>query len=62
MKLPKNIKIPVIFYSSPHTKMLDKLKDIKVNKLIQFLKPFGFFDYLKLQINSKCGYFWIVER
>ncbi len=54
-EIAEKYKIPVIFSTHPRTqKMLDKLKDIKRNKLIQFLKPFGFFDYLKLQINSKC--------
>ena len=35
--------------------MLDLLDGIKINKLIQFMKPLGFFFYFKLQINSYCN-------
>ena len=47
-------KIPVIVSTHPRTrKKLDTL-DIKFNDLIQFMKPLGFNDYIKLQLNSKC--------
>ena len=31
-----------------------KLKNIKMDARIKFLKPLGFFDYVNLQQNSKC--------
>lgn len=46
--------LPVIFSTHPRTKnRLDKL-GVDTNPLIQFLKPFGFFDYIKLQQESRC--------
>ncbi|MDC1188030.1 UDP-N-acetylglucosamine 2-epimerase (non-hydrolyzing) [Gammaproteobacteria bacterium] len=46
--------MPVIFSTHPRTR--NRLEDlnIKTNPLIKFLKPFGFFDYIKLQMESKC--------
>ena len=35
-------------------KRIEKLKEIKIDDKIEFLKPLGFFDYIKLQQNSKC--------
>lgn len=52
--LAARYKIPIIFSTHPRTrKRLEKLGR-KINPLIQFLKPFGFFDYIKLQIESRC--------
>jgi len=46
--------LPVIFSTHPRTQnRLDKL-GVAANPLIQFLKPFGFFDYIKLQQESRC--------
>ncbi len=46
---------PIILSTHPRTrKRLDALKDIKLHNLIQDLKPFGFFDYVKLQKESYC--------
>lgn len=51
--ISKNYKMPVIVSTHPRTqKKLDKLK-IKLNKHILFLKPLGYCDYNKLQINAK---------
>ncbi len=48
-------KIPIIVSAHPRTqKRLNDLKNQKLNSFIQFLKPFGFFDYIKLQLNAKC--------
>ena len=47
-----NVKI--IVSTHPRTKeRLNALKKIKIDKRVEFLKPFGFFDYLTLQLKSK---------
>jgi UDP-N-acetyl-L-fucosamine synthase len=47
--------IPVIISTHPRTrKRLELLKSFKYNKNLIFLKPFGFLDYVKLQMNSFC--------
>jgi UDP-N-acetylglucosamine 2-epimerase len=46
---------PVIVSTHPRTrKRLDALDLGKLNTHIQFLKPFGFCDYIKLQMESLC--------
>lgn len=46
---------PVIFSTHPRTrKNMGSLKAFKLNDQIKFMKPFGFFDYVKLQKNSLC--------
>jgi len=46
---------PVIVSTHPRTrKRLDALDLGKLNPHIQFLKPFGFCDYIKLQMESLC--------
>lgn len=52
-KISKIYKNKVIFSAHPRTR--NKLKKInkKISKNIIFFKPFKFFDYLKLQINSR---------
>ncbi len=48
-------KLPVVVSTHPRTrKRLEDVRDIKINPLIQFLKPFGFLDYNKLQMCAKC--------
>ena len=47
-------KIPIIFSAHPRTVKKLKQRNIKLNKLIQMLKPFGYFDYCKLQLSAKC--------
>mgnify|MGYP001330758880 CR=1 FL=1 len=49
-------KLPIIVSTHPRTrKMLEKI-DIETSKNtdIKFMKPFGFFDYIKLQLKSYC--------
>jgi UDP-N-acetylglucosamine 2-epimerase len=46
---------PVIVSTHPRTKKrLDSMELSQLNPLIQFLKPFGFCDYIKLQMESLC--------
>ena len=46
---------PVIFSTHPRTrKRLENQKKIKLDKTIRFLKPLGFLDYVKLQMNAFC--------
>ena len=46
---------PVIVSTHPRTKKrLDAMELGQLNPLIQFLKPFGFCDYIKLQMESLC--------
>ena len=54
--IAEKYKFPVIVSTHPRTKdRITKLKTkIKLNSLIQFLKPLGFFDYIKLQESSFC--------
>lgn len=53
--LHKKYKLPIVFSTHPRTqKRLDTLKINLEGADIRFLKPFGFFDYLNLQLNSKC--------
>lgn len=48
-------KVPVIVSTHPRTqKRLDALELGELNPLIQFLKPFGFCDYIKLQMAALC--------
>lgn len=52
--LAKEYKKPIIFSVHPRTKKKIEESKIKFDKLVQFCKPFGFFDYLKLQTNALC--------
>jgi UDP-N-acetylglucosamine 2-epimerase len=53
--LATTYKIPIIVSTHPRTNIkLNKLPGIVMDPLIKFLKPLGFFDYNKLQINAKC--------
>lgn len=54
-RLAKDYKISVIVSTHPRTrKRLEAMTEIKMNSLIQFLKPFGFTDYVHLQMNALC--------
>lgn len=44
---------PVIVSTHPRTRKMIEEKDVKFNPLINLLKPLGFNDYVKLQIESK---------
>jgi UDP-N-acetylglucosamine 2-epimerase (non-hydrolysing) len=51
--LQKKLKVPVIFSSHPRTKLRIKKFKLNLENKINFCKPFGFFDYVKLLKNSK---------
>ena len=54
-KLAEKYEIPVVVSTHPRTqKRLENIKDIKMDPLIRFHKPFGFPDYIKLQMNARC--------
>ena len=53
--LAEEYNIPVIVSTHPRTKKrLDGMEIGKLNPRIQFLKPFGFCDYIKLQMEALC--------
>lgn len=45
--------MPLIVSTHPRTKKMIEEKGVKFNPLIQTMKPLGFNDYVKLQINAK---------
>lgn len=64
-QLAEEYQLPVIVSTHPRTKKrLEEIKQresvksvssmLNLNPLIQFLKPFGFSDYVHLQMNAKC--------
>jgi UDP-N-acetylglucosamine 2-epimerase (non-hydrolysing) len=54
-KLAEKYGIPVVVSTHPRTrKRLENIKDIKTDPLIRFHKPFGFPDYIKLQVDARC--------
>lgn len=53
--LAETYKFPIIVSTHPRTKKrLDTMELGYLNPLIQFLKPFGFCDYIKLQMEALC--------
>lgn len=54
-QLAEKYQYPVIVSTHPRTKKrLEQLGEINTNNKIQFLKPFGFVDYVNLQMNALC--------
>jgi len=52
--ISEKYQLPIIVSTHPRTRnRMDKL-NLKTNSHIQFLKPFSFFDYIKLQLEAKC--------
>ena len=48
-------RFPVIVSTHPRTKIrLEELNKVDLHKLVSFVKPMGFFDYVKLQKESLC--------
>jgi len=55
-ELEKKYSIPVIVSTHPHTrkKLESCIASLFVQGKVQFLEPFGFFDFVKLEQNAKC--------
>ncbi len=54
--LASEYNVPVVVSTHPRTmNRLEKINKITIDKRIQFLKPFGFFDYVHLQMHAKCA-------
>lgn len=51
--IAEKYKVPVIVSTHPRTRKMIIAKSIEFNPLVQTMKPLGFNDYVKLQINSK---------
>ncbi len=54
-RMAEDYRVPVIVSTHPRTrKRLEASDNLKMNSLIRFLKPFGFTDYVSLQMNALC--------
>lgn len=52
--IAEKYKMPVIYSTHPRSKKFIDLRSFKFHPLVQSLKPFGFLDYNKLQMNAYC--------
>ncbi|HHX37471.1 MAG TPA: UDP-N-acetylglucosamine 2-epimerase (non-hydrolyzing) [Clostridiaceae bacterium] len=52
--IAETYQMPVIYSTHPRSKKFIELRDFKFHPLVRNLKPFGFFDYNHLQMNSYC--------
>jgi len=51
--LGREYKLPIIVSTHPRTKKRIEALNLKANEHVVFSKPFGFFDYIKLQTSAK---------
>ncbi|MPM24271.1 UDP-2,3-diacetamido-2,3-dideoxy-D-glucuronate 2-epimerase [bioreactor metagenome] len=51
--IAEKYKLPIIVSTHPRTRKMIESKEIEFNPLISLMKPLGFNDYIKLQINAK---------
>ncbi|QIV94857.1 non-hydrolyzing UDP-N-acetylglucosamine 2-epimerase [Allofrancisella frigidaquae] len=49
----KTYELPIIFAAHPRTKKMIDQENLEIHPLIQIMKPLGFNDYVKLQLDSK---------
>lgn len=52
--LAERFALPVILSMHPRTRDRMGAMNVKPHPLVQFLKPFGFLDYIHLQTNARC--------
>ena len=53
-RIAERYQMPVIYSTHPRSRKFIEQRDFKFHPLVQSLKPFGFMDYNKLQINAYC--------
>lgn len=53
-EIAEEYRMPVIYSTHPRSMKFIKEREFKFHPLVQNPKPFGFFDYNKLQLNSYC--------
>ena len=46
--------LPIVYSLHPRSAKFVELRNFKFHRNVRALKPFGFFDYVKLQENAKC--------
>ena len=51
--LAKEYRLPVVVSTHPRTQKRIDNEGAKFNKLVKLVKPLGFYDYVKLQINAR---------
>jgi len=53
-EIAEKYQMPVIYSTHPRSKKIIEKREFKFHSLVRNLKPFGFFDYNKLQMNAYC--------
>jgi UDP-N-acetyl-L-fucosamine synthase len=53
-EIAEQYQLPVIYSTHPRSKKVIENNNFKFHPLVSSLKPFGFFDYNKLQLNAYC--------
>lgn len=52
--IAEKYQMPVIYSTHPRSRKFIEQRNFKFHPLVQNMKPFGFFDYNKLQMNAFC--------